>query len=195
VEIEIHDYADLSRNSLREFAISMHRILTSGNLLVHTVVSTAASASRCTRPHRTTGSLQIRILRDAPNRTEAQPILREAFVGAGRGRYATLFVHAVQQQASAVDVPWTVVLASAGSHEVGHLLLGGAHTPRGVMKAHWNRSDYESMKQSGFHFSIDQVHQFALINGTESAERHRISALTGFTAASSFRERSENWVN
>ncbi len=161
VEIDIQDYADLSRNSLHELAGSMQHILTSGNELVHVMTSPTSAASRCTRSHGRTRSLQVRILPDAPNKTGAQPIPGEVFLRSGRGRYATVFLHAAQQQASEASVPWMVVLAYAGSHRAS-AARGSSYTSR-VMKAHWNRSDYESMNQSGFHFSLDQVRHLALI--------------------------------
>jgi hypothetical protein len=65
-----------------------------------------------------------------------------------------------QDQAAAVDVSWVIVLSYAAAHEVGHLLLGDhAHTPRGLMKAHWDQNDYRDMNQNRFHFSEEQVRE------------------------------------
>ena len=160
----------------------MQHILTSGNELVHVMTSPTSAASRCTRSHGRTRSLRVRILPDAPNKTGAQPIPGEAFLRSGRGRYATVFLHAAQQQASEASVPWMVVRAYAGSHRAS-AARGSSYTSR-VMKAHWNRSDYESMNQWGFHFSLDQVRQLALITTTKLPESGHVCALTGFAAVS-----------
>jgi hypothetical protein len=67
----------------------------------------------------------------------------------------------VQDQAAAAGVPWVVVLAYAAAHEVGHLLLGSAHTPRGLMKAEWDGRDYEAMNQNACRFDEKQSGQLA----------------------------------
>jgi hypothetical protein len=49
------------------------------------------------------------------------------------------------------------VLAYAAAHEIGHLLLGDAHTPQGLMKATWVANDFLAMSQNDFHFSPEQA--------------------------------------
>ena len=42
------------------------------------------------------------------------------------------------------------------------MILGGdAHTPRGLMKANWDRTDYQSMNQNDCRFTAEQVRRLA----------------------------------
>jgi hypothetical protein len=49
------------------------------------------------------------------------------------------------------------ILGSAAAHELGHLLLGvNAHSPSGVMVAHWSRREFELLSISELNFTRDQ---------------------------------------
>jgi hypothetical protein len=51
-----------------------------------------------------------------------------------------------------------VVLAYVMAHEIAHVLeRTGAHSRDGVMKAHWDRSDYWRMESGGLAFSAEDV--------------------------------------
>jgi len=90
------------------------------------------------------------------------PALGHSVVSEQGGVYATVFLEAVQHQASAANIPWTVLLAYAAAHEIGHLLLGAsAHTPRGVMKGNWDAQDMQAMFQNSFPFSREQQRKIA----------------------------------
>lgn len=50
------------------------------------------------------------------------------------------------------------ILGAAIAHEVGHLILGAnAHSPSGVMFAHWGRAQFERIGISGLNFTADQA--------------------------------------
>ena len=80
-------------------------------------------------------------------------------VGPEGGTYGSVFLSRVKDAAAEANVPWDIVLANAIAHEGGHLLLGAAHTPRGLMKATWGRAEYEAMYQRRLHFSDEQSRQ------------------------------------
>jgi len=89
-----------------------------------------------------------------------RPPLGQSFADADGGKYASVFLERVQDEALSANVPWVIVLAYATAHEIGHLLLGNqAHTPRGLMKEMWDRKDYEAMNQNYLHFSEEQIRQ------------------------------------
>jgi len=86
--------------------------------------------------------------------------LGQSFADHSGGKYASLFLESIKDQAGEANVPWLTVLDYAAVHEIGHLLLGDqAHTPRGIMKAHWNRNDYVDMSQGRLQFSDEQIRQ------------------------------------
>ena len=91
-----------------------------------------------------------------------RPPLGQSFVDAGGGGYASVFLSRVQDAADEAGVPRTIVLSYAAAHEIGHLLLGkDAHTPAGLMRANWDRSDFQAMDQLRLQFSNEQVRQLA----------------------------------
>jgi hypothetical protein len=51
--------------------------------------------------------------------------------------------------------------AYAAAHEIGHLLLGEAHSSRGLMKATWGTGNFEAMAQNRFHFSPEQTRELS----------------------------------
>lgn len=166
VDIEVHDYSGLSEKSLHQVVLSIGRILSGGGVSVQVVGCPAISKAVCDVSVRSAGSLQVRILRQAPTTRTGRrlPVLGQAVVSHHGGTYATVFLDPVQQQAFAAGVPWAVVLAHAAAHEVGHLLLGSAHTPGGLMRAHWSRSDYQSMNEWACHLDADQARKLASIS-------------------------------
>ena len=86
--------------------------------------------------------------------------LGQSFADHEGGTYASVFLASVQDQSAEANVSWVTVLAYSAAHEIGHLLLGNqAHTPRGLMKANWDRNDYEGMNQNRCHFSSEQILQ------------------------------------
>ena len=97
--------------------------------------------------------------------------LGRSFADQTGGSYASVFLESVQLQAANNDVPWLTVLAYAAGHEIGHLLLGDqAHTPRGLMKAHWDKDDFRDMKQKRLHFTLDQLRQLERCCASLSAQ-------------------------
>jgi hypothetical protein len=162
LHIEVYDYAGLSESALHQFLAAAQRILANGRFAVQLVACRTQPVGNCEDHTRAWEGLEIRILPGhAPVVKNRGLILGQAFVGPERGTYATVFLAAVQNQAAAAGVPWVVVLAYAAAHEVGHLLLGSAHTPRGLMKANWDRHDYEAMNQNACHFDEQQSGQLA----------------------------------
>ena len=108
--------------------------------------------------------LMIRVVAGEAKRMSnvRRPPLGQSFADQRGGTYASVFLERVQNAAAGANVPWVIVLAYAVVHEVGHLLLGDqAHTVRGVMKASWDRKDYEAMSQNHCHFSQEQVRELA----------------------------------
>jgi hypothetical protein len=168
VELRIHDYASLKPSTLRAVAIRVHQILSESGLSLQTRVCTADA---CESPSASARVLVLRIVRGTPpnmNDVRLSP-MGESFADARGGTYASVFLKQVQQEAAEADVPWPTVLAYAAAHEVGHLLLGRAHSQRGLMKAYWDERDFRAMNQNCFHFGKEQVLQLARYRGISTA--------------------------
>jgi hypothetical protein len=82
------------------------------------------------------------------------------------GTYATVFLKPAEEKASDANLPRIVVLAYAAAHEIGHLLLGDAHSLHGLMKASWNMNDFRAMAQNDFRFSPEQARELTNRYGT-----------------------------
>jgi len=62
--------------------------------------------------------------------------------GNKRGDMAYVFYHRVQELARGRNLSAADSLGHAMAHEIGHLLLGtNSHSPTGLMRARWDRSD------------------------------------------------------
>jgi hypothetical protein len=75
---------------------------------------------------------------------------------AGTG-VAYVFYTRVAQQANQHDVSSALVLASAISHELGHLLLGSrGHSPTGLMRACWRPAEFSRAAEGQLRFSAEE---------------------------------------
>jgi len=71
---------------------------------------------------------------------------------------AYVFYRQVEAQARQYGVSLAMILASAIAHEAAHLLLpDGRHSPDGLMRACWTRSDFQRAGQGQLLFSIEQA--------------------------------------
>ena len=79
------------------------------------------------------------------------------FADDGRGCCADLFYEPILGLLEESDASPSVVLGYAMVHELGHLLLGiDAHTPNGLMRAHWTREDLKNASLGNLWFSTEQ---------------------------------------
>ena len=96
----------------------------------------------------------LRIVRSSRN-LQASVLGIAFFADDGQGCCADVFYHEVQRLQYAIDV--SVILGHAMAHELGHLLLGmNAHSPSGIMRAHWTREDLKSASRGCLQFSSEQ---------------------------------------
>ena len=133
----------------------------------------------------TEGSRQVvlRVVADtSKNMQNARWELGMSVADRDGGTYATVYLKPAAEKASDADLPWIVVLSYAAAHEIGHLLSGEAHCPKGLMKAIWNVKDFQAMAQNNLHFSSEQsreltsrygiAHRAGVGAHTELAVRH-----------------------
>jgi hypothetical protein len=159
LQVEVYDYASLKPATLHEFVATTQEILVGTGLSIHVKLCGRSVAVPCETQTGSARRLVIRVVAGAARKMTnvRRPPLGQSFADSEGGTYASVFFAPVQDQAAEANVPWVTVLAYAAAHEIGHLLLGNqAHSPRGLMKANWDRNDYQAMNQNHFHFSAEQ---------------------------------------
>jgi len=98
-----------------------------------------------------TASVRLRILMVYPgDRTGRLDPLGMALVG---GNYASIYAFMIHKYAAHNRLPAGNLMAYAATHEFGHLLLGPNHSPSGIMRASWGRTEYRAMAQHLLDFS------------------------------------------
>jgi hypothetical protein len=160
LQLQIFDYAGIEANPLRRIASQIKDIVEQAGVSVQVNLCRGSTTVACEEPE----ALSIRILPGYANtmKNVRRSPLGQAFADHLGGGYATVFLGAVQDQATAANVPWVVVLAHAAAHEAGHLLLGDLpHTPLGLMREIWDSKDYQAMNQNRLHFTGEQARQLA----------------------------------
>jgi hypothetical protein len=69
-----------------------------------------------------------------------------------------MFYRRVEAEAQRYTVSLALVLACALAHEVGHVLMPeGGHTEAGLMRAFWNRDDFNSADRGQLRFVPEQA--------------------------------------
>jgi hypothetical protein len=162
VEVHVYDQAGLQLSTFQKFITLTHRILSETGLSIQVKACGRGFPAMCESQTGETRYLVVRVVAGGPKKMKnvRRPPLGQSFADGDGGKYASVFLERVQDEATAANVPPVIVLAYAAAHEIGHLLLGNqAHTPRGVMKATWDRIDYEAMNQNHLHFSEEQIRQ------------------------------------
>jgi hypothetical protein len=164
LELRVYDYAGLPLPTLHKFAARTADVLSEVDVLIQVKFCGRNMGSICDTQPISAQHLVLRVLPGSAkkmNHSFRSP-LGQSMAGPTGGTYASVFLETVQDEAAEANVDWVMVLSYAAAHEIGHLLLGsGAHTPRGLMKAQWDRNDYLDMAQKRFHFSGEQARQLA----------------------------------
>jgi hypothetical protein len=94
-------------------------------------------------PHRSGPAGELGVAIDAPSE---------------RGRLAYVFFERVLATAQKHRVDQASLLGHAIAHEVGHLLLPfGTHADTGLMRAEWDRKDFEAMNGRGLSLNAEQA--------------------------------------
>jgi len=164
VQVQIYDYGELKPGALHDLVALTEKVLVDAGVSVQVRLCRGNLALPCESQPAGVRRLMIRVVAGEAKRMSnvRRPPLGQSFADQRGGTYASVFLERVQNAAAGANVPWVIVLAYAVVHEVGHLLLGDqAHTVRGVMKASWDRKDYEAMSQNHCHFSQEQVRELA----------------------------------
>jgi hypothetical protein len=160
IQVLVYDQAGLQLSTFQRFLERTRAILMTAGLSVQVEACASGVEGPCAPRTESARRLQVRVLARSPKRAghAGHHPLGESFAGQDGGTYASVFLERVTDAAAEANVPVVIVLAHAAAHEIGHLLLGDeSHTPRGLMKAQWDRNDFQAMHQNRLHFTAQQV--------------------------------------
>jgi hypothetical protein len=171
LQVQVYDSAGLKPAVLHEFIARTQAILADAGVSVQVDACPNGLMASCESQPGSSKRVVIRVVARMPEslNNARRPPLGQSFVEHEGGTYGSVFLAPVRDHADDVNVPWVTVLAYAAAHEIGHLLLGEhAHTPRGLMKANWDRNDFRAIDQHNLHFNSEQIRQLTLRYGASS---------------------------
>ena len=158
LQVQVYDYTGLSPAAFHELVARTQDILARSGVSLE-VDACARGAAPCESHSGSSRQIVIRVIADTPNGMKNIRLekLGQSVVDRDGGTYATVFLRPAEEKASDANLPRIVVLAYAAAHEIGHLLLGEAHSPQGLMKATWGANDFLAMSQNYLRFSPEQA--------------------------------------
>jgi hypothetical protein len=158
LQVQVYDYTGLSPAAFHEFVARTQAILMSSGVSAE-VDACARSAAACESHSGSSRQIVIRVIADTGQSMKNIRLekLGMSIADHDGGTYATIFLKPAEEIAADANVPRIVVLAYAAAHEIGHLLLGEAHSSQGLMKATWGARDFLAMSQNDLHFSPEQA--------------------------------------
>jgi hypothetical protein len=95
-----------------------------------------------------------------------------------RGCMATVFYPRVEELASEVGDPITRILGQVIVHELGHLLLGPAHSSTGIMQGVWSHTALTSMGWNLLLFTTSQSWELRAYVADRIEQERRLTAST-----------------
>ena len=75
-----------------------------------------------------------------------------AFVSGGEGYIADVYYPAIEVLSETSQASRGSLIGYAMAHEIGHLLLGPGHRPRGIMRARWGQEELLALAQRSLGF-------------------------------------------
>ena len=112
------------------------------------------------------GDFMVRII--PRPRSHQQEMFGVSFLAQdGAGAYADVFLEPIEQLRETTSISLSATLGDVIVHELGHLLLGpNAHSPEGIMQAHWQSEQLRAVGQGRMLFSPDQARRIRNKIGT-----------------------------
>jgi hypothetical protein len=111
------------------------------------------------------GAIRLRI-GDEPLLGHSLDAVGFAFTSLGDSNYAEISYPAVEAAAASLQTDPAELLGAAVAHEVGHLLLGPAHSLAGVMTAHFRGREAELVGRGELLFDTAQAIRIRSLVGT-----------------------------
>ncbi len=153
VDVRVFNYAQVPNEILAQAESGAAGICRVAGVEIAWINCNLPEDARCARPLDPT-HLGVRIL---PN-IGAAPGATSRTMGFAVGNLASVSLRRVREDAAEFGVQLDAVLGPALAHEIGHLLLEAErHSPTGIMRAHWQREDYERAPRGAFKFTPKQA--------------------------------------
>jgi hypothetical protein len=100
----------------------------------------------------------------------------------GSGAYCDVFLDPMRDLQQVYPASLEILLGHVAAHEIAHLLLGSnSHTPKGLMRAHWNHKQLDEMLHGALGFSEAQANTMAARLSTRSSHDGTIDSDSSFT--------------
>ena len=160
INVRVHNYAQVSSEIMTPAEVAATEILgTAGVKITWTNCDPAQAnlgdAAECNQFLGPT-NLGVRIL----PYFGVIPGTSKRTMGFAVGDLASISFLRVKEEAAEFGVQPDEVLGPALAHELGHLLLGQrGHSPKGIMRARWQREDYDRAPLGAFRFTLEQAEQ------------------------------------
>jgi len=135
----------------------------------NTAITGIPNGVNCTQEVRPTEHI-VRIL---PEIAVVSGFTHDSTMGFAFGNLASISFCRVKAEAAEFGVSPYAVLGPAITHEIGHLLGLRGHSPTGIMRAHWQRRDYQAPPLDALKFTPNQAAQMR----AEVRERERQQAV------------------
>jgi len=120
----------------------------------------------------------MRLRDDEPaveSETPSTDMLGEAFFSESGGYVADVYYREIQSLSSRRAVETATLLSYVMAHELGHLLLGPAHSPSGIMRASWDSRDLDAIRMGWLQFcrtEIARIHK--VLQGSFRETAHNV---------------------
>jgi hypothetical protein len=146
--IHLYNSAGLSHQTLTDAAKEAARILATAGVDTiwqeRPVDSPEARDLDLAAHHREPDTRAYLVLRIVRGVSVYPGALGYALPDAQTGVHATIFYDRIERLIEPMVISMPKILGQAMAHEIGHVLLGSMeHSPAGIMKAHWGKSDFQ----------------------------------------------------
>ena len=154
--VHVYNYAGLSRSDLKlAESVAAEIFLERGVQIVWYDCRASSRADDDPRCSQSVGltTFKLRICRSC---TSFLAVQGREVGGYATGQMATVSSLWVAQLETTLYVPSAKVLGRVIAHELGHLVLGPAHSPVGIMKANWTAKDFDHVNIGMLMFTSEQ---------------------------------------
>jgi hypothetical protein len=158
ITVRVVDFAAMPGRTLPQAENVAARILSKAGVDIHWLDCSVADVepSGCSQ---TPGlaDLFLRIVISIPHQMSGDALGIAALdaVG-GTGQYATVYYGRGENVAETSQADAFPILGAAMAHEIGHLLLGARHSPKGVMCGHWHWEELQRLSKGALLFTLEQ---------------------------------------
>jgi hypothetical protein len=180
--VAVHNHADVSTSTLAEAERTASLIFKKTGVEVEFVNCDAGFQAGQRDPScqvtKFPDHLQLALAQRSRNLTDS--IFGVSYLGDdGSGCYSNVFLGPAEELHERVHVGLGALLGHVMAHEIAHLLLGtNAHSPLGIMRAHWDERDLANISRGQLLFSAAQGQTMRANMAANARPKARLVAVT-----------------